>query len=46
MISELYHMAVRLLDNYKESRGKFPDHVVVFRDGISEGQYKTVLKLN
>jgi len=29
---------LRSLNNYHDANGKYPDHIVVFRDGVSDGQ--------
>ena len=32
---------LRSLNNYHDANGKYPDHIVVFRDGVSDGQMST-----
>jgi eukaryotic translation initiation factor 2C len=45
MIVELAPMMVERLLLFKQKRGgKLPDRIVVFRDGVSEGQFVTVLR--
>lgn len=44
MIKDLDQMAVELLSKYKsENSGQLPDHVLIFRDGVSDGQFDQVL---
>lgn len=44
MIKDLDQMAVELLSKYKsENNGQLPDHVLMFRDGVSDGQFDQVL---
>jgi hypothetical protein len=41
VIRVLYDVVCQLLEQVKMNRC-LPDHVIVYRDGISEGQYKKV----
>ncbi|KAH0832181.1 Piwi-domain-containing protein [Lanmaoa asiatica] len=43
MITELSPMMVERLKRYQEVSRSLPDRVYVFRDGVSEGQFDTVL---
>ena len=44
MIKDLDQMAVELLSKYKsENNGQLPDHVLIFRDGVSDGQFDQLL---
>jgi hypothetical protein len=42
MITTLSDIGKIVVQSFEKSRGQRPDHVVVIRDGISEGQYKMV----
>ncbi|KAF8513192.1 Piwi domain-containing protein [Gautieria morchelliformis] len=44
MIDDLSPMMVERLQLFKEKRKRLPDRIVVFRDGVSEGQFITVLR--
>lgn len=44
MIVELPAMMVERLQLFKAKRNSFPERIVVFRDGVSEGQFATVLR--
>ncbi|KAF2021031.1 Piwi-domain-containing protein [Aaosphaeria arxii CBS 175.79] len=44
MVSELAEMVVERLKLWQKLNGKLPTKVIVYRDGVSEGQYKTVLQ--
>jgi len=44
MILELAAMMVERLQLFKTKRNRFPERIVVFRDGVSEGQFATVLR--
>ncbi|KAG6916362.1 hypothetical protein DXG01_007198 [Tephrocybe rancida] len=44
MLGELDNMLVERLIAYERKNGKLPERVLVFRDGVSEGQFDTVLK--
>lgn len=45
IIDDLKNMVAELLRLFKEqNRNKFPEKVIMFRDGVSEGQFKEVLK--
>jgi Piwi domain len=44
MIDDLSPMMVERLQLFKEKRNRLPDRIVVFRDGVSEGQFVTVLR--
>ena len=39
-------MVEDLLREYFKANGKFPQRIVFLRDGVSEGQFKTVSRLN
>lgn len=44
MIQELEEMFGERLDLWqKKNRGAFPERIIVYRDGVSEGQYRTLL---
>ncbi|KAI1308639.1 Protein argonaute-2 [Halotydeus destructor] len=45
VIKELDQMVVELLNKYQEENGKqLPAHIVIYRDGVSEGQFDQVLR--
>jgi len=44
MIVELAAMIVERLQLYKAKRNNLPERIIVFRDGVSEGQFVTVLR--
>ncbi|KAG6828038.1 hypothetical protein H0H87_003026, partial [Tephrocybe sp. NHM501043] len=44
MLGELDNMLVERLLAYEKRNGKLPERLLVFRDGVSEGQFDTVLK--
>lgn len=44
MIDDLAKMMEERMLQFHKSRGKLPQRVVVFRDGVSEGQFVTVLE--
>ncbi|KAG8214738.1 hypothetical protein J3R82DRAFT_9827 [Butyriboletus roseoflavus] len=44
MITELTAMMIERLKRYQEVSKSLPDRVYVFRDGVSEGQFDTVLQ--
>lgn len=44
MIVELAAMMTERLQLFKTKRGRLPERIVVFRDGVSEGQFVTVLR--
>lgn len=41
-VSDLNNMLKTLLELWKERHGKYPSRILVYRDGVSEGQYKMV----
>ena len=43
MVSELEAMMMERLDLYKKTNHKLPQKILVYRDGVSESQYDTVL---
>ena len=43
MISDLESMFVERLQAYKAKNNTLPARVLVYRDGVSEGQFKQVL---
>ncbi len=43
-IERLENMVIHLLKVYKNVNGRFPQRVLFYRDGVSEGQFKKVLK--
>jgi len=45
MISELAAMMVERLQTYKAATRKLPERILVFRDGVSEGQYEQVVQI-
>ncbi|KAK7022960.1 hypothetical protein VNI00_016850 [Paramarasmius palmivorus] len=45
MVTELEKMMVERLQAYKTKTSNLPDRVFVFRDGVSEGQYDSVLRI-
>ncbi|KAF8133991.1 Piwi domain-containing protein [Boletus edulis] len=44
MITDLSEMMIERLKRYQEVSKTFPDRIYVFRDGVSEGQFDTVLE--
>ena len=44
MIQHVQQMMIDRLLEYEKQNKKFPDRVLVFRDGVSEGQFDLVLK--
>ena len=44
MIVDLAVMMSERLQLFKKRRDKLPDRIIVFRDGVSEGQFITVLR--
>ncbi|KAL0577823.1 hypothetical protein V5O48_004151 [Marasmius crinis-equi] len=44
MVSELEDMMIERLLAYKAKNNTLPERIFVFRDGVSEGQYQTVIK--
>jgi len=45
IVKQLDHMINELLNEYKKFNKNYPDNVIVFRDGVSEGQFEQVRKL-
>ncbi|KAG0020067.1 Eukaryotic translation initiation factor 2C [Podila clonocystis] len=43
-VADLSDMTVELLKMYYQTCGQKPERILVYRDGISEGQFSTVLK--
>ncbi|KAM5543406.1 hypothetical protein V8D89_002657 [Ganoderma adspersum] len=43
MVEDLTRMTMERLQLYNRKNGKLPDRIIVFRDGVSEGQYKHVI---
>ena len=43
-VGEVASMFQEILENYRKRKGKDPTHIVVLRDGVSEGQFKMVLQ--
>ncbi|PIL23408.1 Argonaute [Ganoderma sinense ZZ0214-1] len=43
MVEDLTRMTMERLQLYKRKNGKLPDRIIVFRDGVSEGQYRHVI---
>ena len=44
MITSIDEMFIESIKNFhKHNGGKLPDHIVYYRDGVSEGQFQTVL---
>lgn len=37
-------MILKCLLAWKAKNGKFPDNIIIYRDGVSEGQYTQVLE--
>ncbi|KAG1856966.1 ribonuclease H-like domain-containing protein [Suillus subalutaceus] len=44
MIDDLTEMMLERLRAYKKKSGSLPERVIVYRDGVSEGQFDTVLE--
>ena len=44
MIQHVREMMVERLQEYLNHNKKLPDRVIVFRDGVSEGQFDLVLR--
>ncbi|KAF8578838.1 Piwi-domain-containing protein [Ramaria rubella] len=44
MIVELADMMVERLQLFRDKRNRLPERIIVFRDGVSEGQFITVLR--
>ncbi|RWS30958.1 translation initiation factor 2C-like protein [Leptotrombidium deliense] len=43
MIRDLDVMMGELLNEYKLQNGQLPEHIIIYRDGVSEGQFEQVL---
>lgn len=43
MIMEFDEMLLELLSVYERKNNNLPDHIIFYRDGVSEGQFKSVL---
>jgi eukaryotic translation initiation factor 2C len=44
IIDDMESMATYVLTQYKNSTGKFPKRILFYRDGVSEGQFATVIE--
>ncbi|KAG7661928.1 uncharacterized protein J8A68_004531 [[Candida] subhashii] len=44
VIQDIFGMVLERIENYVNKIGKLPNKVLFYRDGVSEGQYYTVLK--
>ncbi|KAI8962950.1 Piwi-domain-containing protein [Daldinia sp. FL1419] len=44
MVSQLKEMLETRLELWQSKHGKYPRNIIVYRDGVSEGQYGTVVK--
>ncbi|KAF7305402.1 Argonaute-like protein [Mycena chlorophos] len=44
MLTELRDMLVERLQVYESKNGALPQRIIVFRDGVSEGQFDTVIR--
>lgn len=44
MIADLKSMAMRALESWKTKNGRYPENILVYRDGVSEGQHLIVLR--
>ncbi|KAF8341583.1 Piwi domain-containing protein [Cantharellus anzutake] len=44
MITKLSEMVIERLIAYRQKTNKLPERVILFRDGVSEGQFQTVLR--
>ncbi|KAG8882866.1 hypothetical protein FRB98_003417 [Tulasnella sp. 332] len=44
MITDLAEMMIERLEDYKAKTRRLPKRIIFFRDGVSEGQYKTVVQ--
>lgn len=45
MIRQLDDMLKELLEEYKKVNKKYPKNLIVFRDGVSEGQFEKLIKI-
>lgn len=45
MVDSLIEMVKERLKTFNRKNGRYPNRVVVYRDGVSEGQFKTVLEV-
>lgn len=43
MIQDLRGMMVERLELYKKKNGKLPDRIIWVRDGVSDGQFRSVV---
>lgn len=43
MVAALTDAMVRLMTTFKERNNQAPEHIVVFRDGVSDGQFEQVI---
>ncbi|CAG8443078.1 3096_t:CDS:10 [Acaulospora colombiana] len=43
MIEDIRDMAIDLLEQYRKRNNYLPDHIIFYRDGVAEGQFKNVL---
>ncbi|KAJ6218814.1 hypothetical protein RDWZM_004626 [Blomia tropicalis] len=44
MVKQIDSMIIDLLNQYKAKNRQYPQNVIIFRDGVSEGQYNSVEK--
>ncbi|CAG8508112.1 14010_t:CDS:10, partial [Acaulospora morrowiae] len=44
MIEKLNDMVIDLIMQYRKSNNFFPDHILFYRDGVAEGQFKNVME--
>lgn len=43
MLDKINDMLASRLDQWKSKNGAFPENILIYRDGVSEGQYQQVL---
>lgn len=42
MVFQLRDAMMSLLESFKSRNGKMPAHIIVYRDGVSDGQFSLV----
>lgn len=43
ILNKINDMLASRLDRWKSKNGAFPENILIYRDGVSEGQYQQVL---
>jgi hypothetical protein len=42
VVTVMKEIVISMLQQFRANRGALPEHIFLFRDGISEGQYRFV----